>query len=234
MSAPLQGRPRCPSIQRMPRRPTCPQPQLSDEALAALKPPRSSTGSTTRHAGEPRDDTCAAGPPCLPPAYYTEERRLERNAPFRSSDDRRQLAKLPTYYIMELTKTMPETVAPEMPSPAEIAACKWLRDDELTLYTTEYQRTGFQGGLHGYRVRLTDKHNAQLQTFSGRTIDVPSLFVAGKSDWGVFQTPGALESMQKTACTRMSGVHLVEKAGHWVQQEQADAVSKLLLQFFSS
>ena len=129
---------------------------------------------------------------------------------------------------------MPETVAPEMPSPAEIAACKWLRDDELRLYTTEYQRTGFQGGLHGYRVRLTDKHNAQLQTFSGRTIDVPSMFVAGKSDWGVFQTAGAFESMQRTVCTRMGDVHLVEGAGHWVQQEQADVVGKLLLQFLDS
>jgi pimeloyl-ACP methyl ester carboxylesterase len=67
--------------------------------------------------------------------------------------------------------------------------------------------------------------------FSGRTIDMPSLFVAGKSDWGVYQNPGDLEKMQKTACTRMLGAHLVNGAGHWVQQEQPEAVSQLLMQF---
>jgi pimeloyl-ACP methyl ester carboxylesterase len=29
----------------------------------------------------------------------------------------------------------------------------------------------------------------------------------------------------------MAGVHLVDGAGHWVQQEQPEAVSKLLLRF---
>ncbi len=37
--------------------------------------------------------------------------------------------------------------------------------------------------------------------------------------------------MQKTACTQMLGVHLLEGAGHWVQQEQPEEVSKLLIEF---
>jgi pimeloyl-ACP methyl ester carboxylesterase len=37
--------------------------------------------------------------------------------------------------------------------------------------------------------------------------------------------------MQKSACTRMLGCYLIEGAGHWVQQEQPEEVSKLLLQF---
>ena len=37
--------------------------------------------------------------------------------------------------------------------------------------------------------------------------------------------------MQYSACTRMLGCHLVEGAGHWVQQEQPGEVCKLLLQF---
>jgi hypothetical protein len=48
---------------------------------------------------------------------------------------------------MELDKGMAETVAPMMPSAAEIAACKWLPDDELAVYSSEFGRTGFQGGL---------------------------------------------------------------------------------------
>ncbi len=38
----------------------------------------------------------------------------------------RELAKMPTYYIMDLHQNMAETVAAEMPSAAEIAACQWL------------------------------------------------------------------------------------------------------------
>jgi pimeloyl-ACP methyl ester carboxylesterase len=37
--------------------------------------------------------------------------------------------------------------------------------------------------------------------------------------------------MQASACTQMIGCHLVEGAGHWVQQEQPEQVSRLLLQF---
>jgi pimeloyl-ACP methyl ester carboxylesterase len=37
--------------------------------------------------------------------------------------------------------------------------------------------------------------------------------------------------MQDTACTRMVGCHLLEGAGHWVQQEQPARVIELLLDF---
>ena len=118
-----------------------------------------------------------------------------------------------------------------MPSAPEIAACKWLTEDELNVYVGEYQRTGFQGALQGYRRNFNPKNIADLQTFSGRTIDVPSCFIAGKSDWGVYQTFGAFEKMQNSACTQMQGVQLVDGAGHWVEEEQPEEVSKLIIQF---
>jgi pimeloyl-ACP methyl ester carboxylesterase len=144
-----------------------------------------------------------------------------------------EMAQIPTYYVMDKDKGMAATVAVEMPTAAEIAAAKWLTDAEVGVYVTEYGRTGFNGALQGYRVRRGSdpKSVAELQTFAGRTIDVPSMYIAGKSDWGVYQTPGAVESMQKTACTRMVGFHLLDGAGHWVQQEQPEQVTKLLLAF---
>ena len=60
---------------------------------------------------------------------------------------------------------------------------------------------------------------------------MPSQFIGGKSDWGVYQTPGAVDRMRTTATTRMVGFHLVDGAGHWVQQEQPEQVSRLLLTF---
>ncbi|MGD9882229.1 MAG: alpha/beta fold hydrolase [Reyranella sp.] len=145
-----------------------------------------------------------------------------------------ELAKMPTYYIMDLADGMAETVAKQMPTPAEIAGNTWLPDRELKVYSDEYTRTGFQGGLNAYRVRTTGRFGAEFEVYSGRTIDVPSTFISGCSDWGIYQNPGAIDRMQKTACTRMKEIHLIEGAGHWVQQEQADEVNRLLLQFLKT
>ncbi len=142
-----------------------------------------------------------------------------------------ELARMPTYYIMDFAKGMAETVAPEMPEEQQIVACRWLPEDELRVYSSEYARTGFQGGLQWYRCRTTGRYGADLEIYSGRTIDVPSCYIAGKSDWGVYQKPGDFERMQTDVCTNMLGCHLVDGAGHWVQQEQPEATSRLLLQF---
>jgi pimeloyl-ACP methyl ester carboxylesterase len=142
-----------------------------------------------------------------------------------------ELAKLPTYYVMDLAKDMAATVAEEMPSAEVIAANQWLPDSELAFYSAEYARTGFQGGLQWYRCGTSGEFIAELQTWSGRTIDVPSCFISGQQDWGIHQRPGVIDMMQKTACTNMIGCHLIDGAGHWVQQEQPAEVSRLLLQF---
>ena len=71
----------------------------------------------------------------------------------------------------------------------------------------------------------------ELQMFDGARITVPACYIAGAADWGIYQSPGAFERMQHEVCTRMSGVHLLPGAGHWVQQEQPAQVSSLLLEF---
>jgi pimeloyl-ACP methyl ester carboxylesterase len=142
-----------------------------------------------------------------------------------------ELAQMPTYYVMDLGKTMPETVAPFEPSAAEVLPSKWLTEPELGVYTDEYGRTGFQGALQAYRVFSDPDLNAELRLFSGKTIDVPSLFIGGKSDWGTWSAPGALELMRTKAATGMRGIELIDGAGHWIQQEQPVRLSELLLAF---
>jgi pimeloyl-ACP methyl ester carboxylesterase len=142
------------------------------------------------------------------------------------------LTQLPHYYVMERGKNMPESVASEMPDADAIAQCDWLPDDELAVYCAEYARTGFQGGLQWYRCLTSCEQIDCLRLFGGLTIDVPSCFIAGASDWGVHQIPGAFDKMQQQACTRMLGCHLIPGAGHWVQQEQPEAVLHHLFDFF--
>ena len=142
-----------------------------------------------------------------------------------------ELAKMPTYYIMDLEVGMAETVRPFMPSAREIAACTWLPDDELAVYAKAYKRTGFQGGLQWYRCMTDPERARELSLFAGRKIDIPACFIAGSSDWGVYQKPGDFERMQHEICTDLVGCHLIDGAGHWVQQEQPNAVIDRLLAF---
>ena len=163
--------------------------------------------------------------------YHFKSADWKANRPFRlAAFAASELAKMPRYYIMHRDQDMGETVADEMPSAAEIAACRWLTDDELSVYAAEFGRTGFQGGLNWYRCTDSRRQLAELEIFSGRTIDVPACFIAGKSDWGIYQFPGAFERMPQV-CREWRGAHLIDGAGHWVQQEQPEEVARLLLEF---
>jgi len=142
-----------------------------------------------------------------------------------------ELAKLPRYYVMDLDANMAETVAPHMPSPAQVAACDWLREVELAVYAGEFARNGFQGGLQWYRCSTGAEQARELRLYAGRAIDVPACFIAGAADWGIHQSPGALARMQAVACTDFRGLHLIDGAGHWVQQEQPEEVTGALIRF---
>jgi pimeloyl-ACP methyl ester carboxylesterase len=233
MSAPFAGPPPIPfNTSDAP-----PKPKVEDPVhreLAALPRPRKHYQwyYSTREANADMHRASQGVHDFLRAYYHHKSADWKANAPYPlKSWSATELTKLPTYYVMDIAKNMAATVAEEMPSANAIAANKWLPDSELSFYSTEYARTGFQGGLQWYRCGTSGAFTAELETFSGRTIDVPSCFISGKQDWGTYQRPGVFEAMQGSACTQMIGCHLVDGAGHWVQQEQPEQVSRLLLQF---
>lgn len=205
--------------------------------LAALDQPRKHYQwyYSTREANDNMHH-CAQGIHNFLRAYYHfKSADRAENKPFKLQDwTASEIAKMPHYYVMALNQGMAETVVPAMPSDEEVAACTWLTQDELKVYSSEFERTGFQGGLQWYRCATSGKNTSDLQIFAGRTIDVPSCFIGGMSDWGVYQRPGNFEAMQNSACTQMEGVHLIPNAGHWVQQEQPERVSEILIPFLNS
>jgi pimeloyl-ACP methyl ester carboxylesterase len=234
MSAPFAGPPTSPfDTVNQPSREASSEVNIHDE-LAKLDRPRKHYQwyYSTRPANADMHN-CPQGVHAFLRGYFHHKSAdWTDNKPFRLlSWTASELAKMPTYYIMDLRKNMAETVAAEMPSSAQIAACRWLPENELAVYAAEYERNGFQGGLQWYRRGTGGIDTAELQLFSGRTIDVPSMFIAGKSDWGTYQRPGNFERMQQSTCTRMLGCHLIDGAGHWVQQEQPDQVWALLIKF---
>ena len=232
MSAPFGGPPSMPfDTDRQGSPATVPDVHA---ALAALDRPRK---HYQWYYSERRADAdmrqCPQGLHAFLRAYYhMKSADWPENQPYRLGGwMASELAKLPTYYVMDLDQDMAATVAPHMPTDAQIAACAWLPDEELRVYSEEYGRVGFQGGLQWYRCGTGARQAAELQLFAGRTIDVPSAFIAGASDWGVYQKPGDFERMQGQVCTQMVDCQLLPGAGHWVQQEQPEAVSRLLVEF---
>jgi pimeloyl-ACP methyl ester carboxylesterase len=235
MSSPFGGPPALPFDQPNGVAPAARDPIHDD--LARLTPPRKHYQWYYSGPGADADmRDCPQGLHAFLRAYYhVKSADWKENTPCPlASWTAVELAKLPRYYVMDLGSSMAATVAPHLPSPAEIAACRWLPEDELAVYSSEYARTGFQGALQWYRCRTSGLFNSESQVFSGRTIDVPACFIAGKSDWGTYQKPGELEKMQASVCTHWRGSHLVEGAGHWVQQEQPRQVSELLAGFLGA
>jgi pimeloyl-ACP methyl ester carboxylesterase len=238
MSSPFEGAPSLPFDTA--NGASLPRPPITDDELdaqlAKLNPPRKYYQNYQRTRGA-NDDMLNApqGLHAFFRAYY-----FYKSADYKGNNPHplkartaEEMAQIPTYYVMEKDKGMAATVAPFMPSADYIANCKWLTEAEVDVYATEYGRTGFTGALQGYRVRRGSdlRSIAEMHTFSDRTIDVPSQFIEGKSDWGVYQTPGAVEKMRNSACTHMAGFHLLDGAGHWVQQEQPEQLNTLLVQF---
>ena len=180
-----------------------PPPARSIHAeLAALDRPRKHYQwyySTQQANAEMQD--CPQGVHAFLRAYFHHKSAdWAGNRPFRlAAWSAEELARMPTYYIMDRDRTMAGTVAAEMPSEEETAACRWLPDAELAVYAREYERNGFQGGLQWYRCRTSGRFDREHELFSGRRIEVPACFISGSADWGIYQAPGALEAMEERA-----------------------------------
>jgi pimeloyl-ACP methyl ester carboxylesterase len=201
------------------------------EDLTKLQPPKKFYQDyyRTREAADDMNNAPQGIHAFLRAYYHCKSADRKENKPFKlASFTATELLNIPSYYIMDADKGIAETIAPYMPSPAEIAACKWLSNAELDVYAAEFSRTGFQGALNWYRIGA-GKYASELGILSGRTIDVPALFVAGTAEWVPYMVPGSLEKLQ-SACTQLRGIQFVEGAGHWVQQEQPEEVSRIILQ----
>jgi len=235
MSAPFSGTPSLPFDTADDPPPDAAQDRTSIYVdLAALPRPRKHYQRyyTTRDANENMWHAAQGIHDFIRGYYHFKSADWEGNTPYRlAARTAEEWAKMPNYYIMQQSQGMAETVADVMPSAAHIAANTWLPDSALSVYAEEYGRISFQGGLNGYRMGGSRVGIEEVQLYAGRTIDQPSMFISGASDWGTYQSPGSFERMQEVACTDMRSVHLVDGAGHWVQQEQAEMTSHLLLEF---
>jgi pimeloyl-ACP methyl ester carboxylesterase len=102
----------------------------------------------------------------------------------------------------------------------------WITEAEFDVYVGEFRRTGFTGGLNWYR--NYDRNWETTAELDTARITAPALFVGGSADpvLGFMRPDRATE-----VATGPYREVMVAGAGHWVHQERADEVNRILLDF---
>ncbi len=119
--------------------------------------------------------------------------------------------------------------APPLPWP-------WLSEAEFEHYVREYTRVApdamFLGGLNSYR--MADRNWELGAAHADANINQPALFIAGAQDVVLKMIPSDAIDTMRRRIPDLRGVVLVPGAGHFVQQEQPQAVNAALLDFLRS
>ncbi|MHB9753759.1 alpha/beta fold hydrolase [Streptomyces sp. BYX5S] len=104
----------------------------------------------------------------------------------------------------------------------------WLSESELDVYAGEFERTGMWGALARYR--NMDRDWEDLERYDGAAITQPSLFVGGGADASTVWLAEAIAAYPVTL-PGLWGSHVLEGAGHWLQQERPVEVNRLLVEW---
>jgi pimeloyl-ACP methyl ester carboxylesterase len=102
----------------------------------------------------------------------------------------------------------------------------WLSQEELDVYVSGFERTGFTGGLNWYR--NIDRNWGLTEPFQQRRIGQPAFFLTGELDPVRNFMP--VEAMDGWVTDLRQNI-VVPGAGHWVQQQAAETVNDALLAF---
>ncbi|MFI6944286.1 alpha/beta fold hydrolase [Streptomyces sp. NPDC050418] len=102
----------------------------------------------------------------------------------------------------------------------------WLGDVELDTYAEEFERTGLTGALNRYR--CMDRDWQDLAAYEGAPLTQPSLFLGGTEDASTTWLAAAIDAYPQTLPGLLS-CHLLEGAGHWLQQERPEEVNRHLV-----
>jgi pimeloyl-ACP methyl ester carboxylesterase len=104
----------------------------------------------------------------------------------------------------------------------------WLGEDDLDFYVAELEHSGLTGPLNFYRNLELDWE--LLGQYQGEPVTVPALFIGGDRDVATIWSQQAI-ARAKEVCTDLRGSIILRNCGHWIMQEQPDAVNKELLKF---
>ena len=106
----------------------------------------------------------------------------------------------------------------------------WLTEQDLDYYTSEFERTGFRGGLNWYRT--IDRSWELMAAWNATLVRTPALYVAGELDL-VINWPGVQDVVAnlKMFVPNLRRTLLLPECGHWTQQERPAEVNAALIEF---
>jgi pimeloyl-ACP methyl ester carboxylesterase len=104
----------------------------------------------------------------------------------------------------------------------------WLTEADLDYFTSEFERTGYRGGLNRYR--NMDRDWEELPQLEGAKVTQPALFIYGDRDGVIAMNPAGPEIM-KQHVPDLRNIVKLPGAGHWTQQERPDEVNAAMIEF---
>lgn len=105
----------------------------------------------------------------------------------------------------------------------------WLSEEDVAYYANEFKSSGLRGPLNRYRNQRED--HAFLTSQADLRIHQPSFFIGGSRDPVINFFQGEPLALMKPNLPNLQGFHLLDGCGHWTQQERAEEVNELLIQW---
>lgn len=106
----------------------------------------------------------------------------------------------------------------------------WLTEDDLSVYVSAFERSGFRGPLNWYR--NIDRSWQRTAALAGKRVEQPALFIAGDRDPVVLFSQSSIRRMPEVV-PGLAGIRVIEGAGHWIQQERPDVVNAAIVSFLA-
>ena len=121
-----------------------------------------------------------------------------------------------------------------IPQPTKLAP--WVTQAEVDYVVDEYERNGWEGGLHWYKTMDPDWEATPQLTGDGRKLKVPAGFLAGTEDLVVDMFGGVEKitaDLKATCAANDPPITFLDGGGHWIQQERPGEVNEKLLEFLA-
>ena len=106
----------------------------------------------------------------------------------------------------------------------------WLTETDVEVYVSQFERTGYRGGLNWYR--NMDRNWQLLAPFAGLKIVVPALLIAGERDLVLaFRGMDQVISNLSKNVPKLQTTLILPGCGHWTQQERPLEVNEAIIEF---